>query len=160
MEIKLISPVQCSNEEIQSFCRLVLEGDQVPGDGLAERIKICQLLGFAYEGKELIAVTAVKNPNEQYKHGVFTKAGVPNLSSKYPYEIGYAFTKKAYRGKGIHQQLVTALIKESGATHFYGTTKSANVPYILEKIGFAKTGKDYQNDEKEVLQLFTFGEAQ
>ena len=160
MNINLRNPAECSNEDIQSFCKLVLDGDQVPGDGLSGRVKACLLLGFAYEGKELIAITAVKNPNEQYKNGVFMNAGVPELSNEYPYEIGYAFTKAAFRGKGIHQQLVLALIKACGAPNFYGTTKATNVPYILKKIGFKKTGNDYSNDDNEVLQLFTYSEPQ
>lgn len=131
-------------------------GEQVETEGLIDRIKSSRLLAYASEDKKMIGVTALKNPSLNYRNGVFKKAGVAPIAKQFPLEIGYAFTLKAFRGKGIHQQLVRELIKATAGNNYYATTKAENVPAILEKLGFQKTGHEYQNPQKEKLHLFTY----
>jgi hypothetical protein len=151
-----MAPGQCTAEKLNSFYDLVSEGEQVNLAGLPGRIKACRMLGFAYEGTKLVAVTALKVPGENYKNKIFSSAGVADLSPGFNSEMGYAFTMPEFRAKGIHQQLVAGLIRESGEKKFYATTKAANVPYILEKMGFKKAGNSYTNESEELLHLYTY----
>jgi hypothetical protein len=155
MDIQIKTPEKCSATELNAFRELVLSAEQVPAGGLAERIRSCLYLGFAYHADELIAVTGVKQPAHSYRRRIFEKAGVADQRKDFTYEIGYAFTKPAYRGRGIHRYLVSALVSETTSGNFFATTKVANVPRILETLGFTKCGTDYKNDDDETLQLFT-----
>jgi len=156
MEIRILKPGECQAREIDAFCELVTMGEQVPLEGLSGRIRNAHLLAFAYDADKLVAVTAVKNPAIAYRNDVFKKAGVYDLAAHYPFEIGYAFTIKRYRGRGLHQELLYDLMTKIGAENCYATTKAENVPYILEKLHFKKTGSDYKNEDGESLKLFTY----
>jgi hypothetical protein len=156
VEIRILKPGECQAREIEAFCELVAMGEQVPLRGLPRRVRSAYLLAFAYDADRLVAVTAVKNPANSYRDGVFKKAGVFNLAGNYPYEIGYAFTIEGYRGRGLHQGLLNGLIIKIGFQNCYATTKAENVPYVLEKLLFTKTGSDYKNEDGETLKLFTY----
>jgi len=156
VEIRILNPGECRAREIKAFCDLVSMGEQVPLAGLSIRVRNAHLLAFAYYADKLVAVTAVKNPTIAYRNGVFNKAGVVDLAVNYPYEIGYAFTIEDYRGRGLHQELLNGLIGKIGSQNCYATTKAENVPYILEKLHFTKTGNDYKNEDGETLTLFTY----
>lgn len=67
-------PNECSAAELQDFAALVLEGGEVPAVGLEARIKKAEKLLFLAQDSCLKGIAAVKNPEKDYKEGVFQKA--------------------------------------------------------------------------------------
>lgn len=155
---KIKEPSECSEKEIKDFYQKVLEGGQVDPFGLKDRIKRAALLAFHYEENTLVGITALKRPDETYKKEVFRKAGVSKESDKYNLEIGWAYTTKEYRGRGICSSLIQELIVASVSQNMFATTKTDNLPMqkILKRNGFQKTGKSYLGRTSGYhLQLFT-----
>jgi RimJ/RimL family protein N-acetyltransferase len=155
---KIKEPSECSEKEIEDFYQKVLDGEQVDPFGLRDRIKKAVLLAFHYEENTLVGIAALKRPNETYKKKVFRKAGVSKESDKYNLELGWAYTIKEYRGKGICSSLVQKLISALGSQNIFATTRTDNFPMqvILIKNGFQKTDKPFKRKNSTYnLQLFT-----
>ncbi len=123
---------------------------------LENRIKGADFLSFCESENELVGVASIKNPDNAYKKDTFRKANVEELSDNYNFEIGYAVTKESHRRKGISEQLIKSLIKNSNSKSFYATTKNDGMPRLLEIIGFAKLGDNYLNNDNETLTLYHF----
>jgi len=154
---KIKEPSECSEKEIEDFYQKVIDGEQVDPFGLRDKIKRASLLAFHYEENTLVGIAALKRPNETYKKEVFRKAGVSKESDKYNLEIGWAYTTKEYRGRGICSGLIQKLIVASASQNIFATTKTDNLPMqkILKRNGFQKTGKSYQGRTSGYhLQLF------
>lgn len=155
---KFKEPSECSESELENFYQMALKGEQVVKAGLRGRIENAKLLAFHYERDTLVGVAALKKPSEDYKQRVFRKAGVPEEVSKYNCELGWAFTEKKYRGKGIGSGLVQKIIDKFGFQNIYATTKTDNksAKRILGKSGFRAIGQPYQGtiNRRSKLQLF------
>ena len=156
VDIKVKSPQQSTDSEIEAFISLVIEGGQVAISGLEGRIKNSKLLGFAYENGQLVGVRAIKKPVESYKQRVFKKSGVPEMSKRYKYEVGYAYTSPNMRNKGVYKDMTKEMFK--GLKYpVYATTRSTNKTVIktLEKNGFVITGEPFKGDGNYNIILLT-----
>lgn len=159
---KIRETSNCNKQEIENFHQLVLNGGQVEVSGLRNRIRRAKLLAFHYEKNTLVAITALKRPNETYKKDVFRKAGVSEESDKYNLEVGWAFTVEEYRGKGICSGLVQKIVNKSKSEAIFATTKKHNLQMhrILKKNGFQKIGKPFRGRTNGYyLELFVRSKA-
>lgn len=156
-EIKIKKPSKCTEEELNEFYKMVVEGGQVEVRGLRERIKRAAFLAFYYERKVLIGIGALKRPQESYKKKVFRRAGVPGKSGEYELELGWVYIKPEHRRRGVCSSLLHQLILMTGSKKVFATTRKDNFPMkrVLERIGFRKVGKPYKLDnDTSVLELF------
>lgn len=156
MTIKIFKPENCTEEQLKMFYDIVVEGNQVNPNGLLNRIKAADFLSFCELDNKTVGVASIKNPDKNYKKSTFVKANVGRLSDNYDYEIGYTVTKETYRRKGISEKLIKSLMDNSISKSFYATTKNDGMRHLLEKIGFAKLGDNYTNDNNEVLTLYHY----
>jgi RimJ/RimL family protein N-acetyltransferase len=150
-------PSECSEEELESFHRLVLKGDQVENSGLKERIRRNgALLAFHYENGVIIGVTGLKKPNKAHKEKIFGQAAVSEEADNYDLEIGWAFVEKEYRGKGVCPHLIQEIFDSSKSQNFFATAREDNtsVHRVLEKRGFKKIGRPYAGRDNRRCQLF------
>ena len=154
LQILLLTPGQCTREQLDQFHDLVISGKQVQEEGLSERIAGASLLGFAYLEDQLAGVASVKNQKRSYVIGIFLKAKVPRLADAYQYEVGYAVTHNSFRRKGVSRSLIAQLMKSKPDTSFYATTKNDGMRELLIKSGFNKLGNSYQNAGGETLDLY------
>jgi len=153
-QILLLTPEECTSEQLADFHDLVVSGNQVQQEGLADRIAGASLLAFAYLEKQLAGVASVKNQKRSYITGIFLKAKVPRLAEQYQYELGYAVTHSSFRRKGISRDLIGKLIASQPGTSFYATTKNDAMRDLLTKSGFNTLGNPYQNADGETLDLY------
>lgn len=157
---KIREPSKCSQEELENFYQKVLKSEQVQKAGLRSRIKRAKILAFHYEENTLVSIAALKQPDEDYKKRVFRNAGVSEEADKYNLELGWVFTEKEYRGKGIGSGLVQRIIDEFGSQNIFSTTETRRedelpMTRILEKNGFEKLGKPYQGSlNRRNLQMY------
>ncbi len=156
MTIKIFEPKNCSNDQLQTFFDIVVEGNQVDMHRLLNRIKAAYFLSFCELNNEVIGIASIKNPSMKYKKKTFKKANVEEFADNFDYEIGYAVTKETHRRKGISMQLIKSLMGKSTSKSFYATTKNDGMRHLLEKIGFERLGGNYTNDNNETLTLYRY----
>lgn len=156
MNSEIKKPSECSKQEVENFFDLVKKGDEVQTHGLKGLIDKAIFLAFHYEKSALVGVVGLKQPNKSYKDKIFRKAGVPQESDNYDYEIGWAFTEIEYRGHRICPNLVDKLISKSPSQNIYATTKNESMKKILKRKGFKKNGHKYNGKRGDYfLELFT-----
>lgn len=158
-QIKIIKPDDCSSELLEVFYDIVLSGKQIPEKFIAGGLKRSDFLAYCLSNDKIVGVASIKNPTDNYRTSVFTKAKVPHLADKYDLEIGYAVTLEQHRGNGISPKLINSLINHCSLNSFYATTKNDSMRKILDKLSFEKAGSDYENDNKEILSLYIFNKA-
>lgn len=147
-------PLDCTEEELESFESLVLLGGQVDPNGLKNRIKNCKLLGFYYsDNKELIGVSAVKQKEKISVERIKNKAKVTDKEIP-TVELGYSVTKAEFRGKGINKEINDALLENVQDEKIYATTDNDTMRKYLIGKGFSKKGDSFQGTYNENLDYF------
>ena len=151
------APADCSQEELATFEKLVLEGGEVASKGLSNRIKLAYKLIFIEINNECVSVGALKCPNENYKNKVFLKAGVAAESASYQYELGYLYTSPASRGSGVGSFLMKSICNALNGQSCFATTRENNkaMHHLFGKSSFSKLGEAYKSDKGDYyLGLF------
>lgn len=155
--IKIKKPLEFNNKEIEKFYQLVLKGGEDNPIGLNDRIKNAELLGFYYIGDEIAGIAALKNPNPNYKIRIFKDAGLSKDSEKYIFELGYAYTLKKFRKRGVCSSLIKELIEKAPSKKIFATTKvsNPNMNKINLRMGLKKSGRPFIGMEEEI-QLYLY----
>jgi RimJ/RimL family protein N-acetyltransferase len=104
----------------------------------------------------LTTIVAIKRPTANHLLEVFRKANEGAMPGNFSLELGWAYTVDSYRGKGICNELVQAILKVE-TENLFATTRCDNLPMqkILNKNGFKVIGKPYESDGDYSLLLFT-----
>jgi len=123
---------------------------------LDTKIDRCELICVAKINSQYAAIGAIK----QKTPSSFTnaKAGVPDLSNDFEWELGYLYTNEEYRRRGLASVITKTLIDNYGEKNLMASTEiSANskMVKILENNGFRLFGKPWQSGIHEnYLGLF------
>lgn len=144
----ITKPALCSKVDLQEFCKLVRQGDEVEAQGLEARVKRAKALVFLRVDGELVGVAALKEPALTYRDGVFRKALVPAPSTIFRFELGWVFVLPAHRRKGYSRVLSGAAISQSDREPIFATTRLDNVAMqkALEDLGLRRLGDSWQSD--------------
>lgn len=152
----LKGPIDCTGGERREFARLVRRGFEGSTEDLDRRIGDARCLAFHYAASgELVAVAALKAPDERYRCDVFEKAEASVEPADYELELGWVFVVPAHRGKRIAESLCRRLLARVPASRVFATTRPDN-PFmirILQALGFSPAGKPYRR-RGEQLALF------
>lgn len=154
MEISVLAPSDCTEEELAIFFRLVEEGGQVNTKTLMNRIKSARLLAFGYVDKELTCVSSIKIPDIGYKNRIFKSASIESESKLYSFELGYSMTKEKHRGNGYNFKLNSTLLSKLELSKVYATTANPGMIHLLKKLGFKSIGKSFKGKYNEELQIY------
>ncbi|HHD2942138.1 MULTISPECIES: GNAT family N-acetyltransferase [Enterobacter cloacae complex] len=157
MKTLVKNPTCCSNTEIARFEALVNEGGEVESAGLQKRILRAELLIFIYDNDDqIVAVGAIKNPNEGYKSTIFEKSGASG-QEQYDFELGWLYVAEIARGKGYGRILMELICKQLADKSCFATTRENNVAmqYLFNNFGFSHLGKPYKSTRgKHSLTLY------
>lgn len=156
-------PSDCSEAELQDFAALVLAGGEVTAVGLDVRIKKAEALVFLSQNNCLKGIAAVKNPEQNYKSGVFQKAKASVQANEFPFELGWVFVLPSSRGAGFSHKLVQAALGATGGRAIFATSRAGNAPMhkVLNVHGLSKHGEEYaSNRGNQNLVLFISNLAQ
>lgn len=156
-------PSECSETELLDFASLVLAGGEVTADGLNDRIKKAEVLIFLAQDNYLKGIAAVKNPEVNYKNGVFKKASATVPASAFPFELGWVFVLPSSRGAGYSHKLVKAAVGVTSSQGIFATSRTDNAPMrkVLKAHGFSCHGEAYaSNRGTHKLVLFVANAAQ
>ncbi len=147
-------PTDCTEDELNNFKNLVIEGGQVDSTGLENRINQCKFLGFFYnDKKELVGISAIKTKTKHSVEAIKLKAGISD--GKLPiYELGYSVTKQNFRGQGINRAINDKLLEAAKTIDIYATTDNDTMRKYLIERGFSKKGKSFKGRYNENLDYF------
>jgi GNAT superfamily N-acetyltransferase len=111
-----------------------------------EKIDRCQLICIAFVENDVAAIGAIKEKTQSDFSA--EKAGLPELSNDFEWELGYFFTQEKYAGKGLASMIAKLLIEEYGKGNLMASTEIAANPAmvnILQKNGFRLFGKPWKS---------------
>ncbi len=154
MKLGAAQPQACTAADLDSFCKLVVMGDQVDPSGLHQRVLAAHTLVFLREGNTLAGIAAIKKPGKSYRRAVFKKADV--LDEGFELELGWVVVAAAYRGRNLSHHLVEAAVS---LVHdpLFATSRTDNAPMhkTLKRCGFARAGSPYPGIRpEEQIALF------
>ncbi|HYR77446.1 MAG TPA: GNAT family N-acetyltransferase [Pyrinomonadaceae bacterium] len=155
-------PSDCSPTELEDFERLVLAGGEVTAAGLNARIKNAAILIYVSQSNYVTGIAALKQPQEQYKKGVFQKAGATAQPNEFPLELGWIFVVPASRGAGLSHKLVEVALDASNGRGIFATSRADNAAMhcVLKAHGFSIHGHAYASDRNDhELVLFLWNAA-
>jgi hypothetical protein len=141
-------PYDCSMTQLHHFYLLLRQGNKVSPVDLPLKIFNAAFLGFCYNGKKLVGISAVKRPCPSYLEEVYKKAGIIAGIEKPFLEIGYSFTRESVRQKGISSTLKRMLLKKISDHHgiIFSTTATPSSQRFLVANGFRAKGNPYQGN--------------
>ncbi|RDC55857.1 hypothetical protein DU508_16490 [Pedobacter chinensis] len=158
-------PCDCSITELHYFYLLLRKGNKVSPIDLPLKILNSDYLGFCYQNKKLVGISAIKSPTRSYLEDVHLKAGIIYTIDRPFLEIGYSFTLACFRRKGISGTLKRMLLGK--VRHHQGilfsTTAIPSSQRFLMANGFHPQGNPYRGNydnniiyfEKEMQPGFT-----
>lgn len=155
MEIKVITPDNCTKKELNDFCQLAKKGGQVSTRSLMNRIRNTKLLAFGYVNEELASISSIKVPFIEYKNRIFKSSSIECESHFYSFELGYSMTIEKHRGNGYNFQLNSELLSKLKLCKVYATTANPGMIYLLEKLNFVAIGEKYKGKYNDKLQLYS-----
>lgn len=148
-------PSKFSVTQIDQFLKLLIYQNQVKDPSL-KKIRASKLICIVYDNENPIGIGAIK---QVYK-SPFDKAEVSELKNDFEFELGYLFVNNDdnFKDLGIGKTICKLLLKHLGDENIFATTdlndKNA-MKYILESLGFKKTGKSYIGEEtKKLIGLY------
>jgi GNAT superfamily N-acetyltransferase len=143
--IKIQVPGSCASDELAQIEKLVLLGSEVMPAGLGDRIARSVRLSWAHNESRIVAVAALKRPNERYRKSVFQKSGATESPSDWEVELGWIFVCEGHRRKSLARKLVAALFTHEPDRNVFATTREQNDPImpLLKEFGFVQEGTAY-----------------
>jgi GNAT superfamily N-acetyltransferase len=155
--LHLAPPAACSKHDLAEFAELVRQG--FPGAvNLDARILEADLLGlYRVADGRLVAVAALKRPDEQHRCALFVGAGFAVHAAEYELDLGWIFVDPALRRCGIASHLCSRLLSQVPNTGVFATTRPSNgaMLSILRAHDFTQIGTPFLHPHrKEHLVLF------
>jgi len=146
-----------TKREIEQFIAMVLRGGEVAERPLRTNIPKAECLVFLHSDDDLIAVAALKIPQNSYRATLSSKSGVSVSTTAFPFELGYIFVVPEARGRRYSGCLVASALEAAGSRGTFATSRSDNIAIhkTLRRSGFEVAGDAYlSEDGRRELQLF------
>lgn len=138
------------------FIAFVTNAGEVNPATLPGLVESAALLVMLFAEETLIGTAAVKTPFAHHRSGEFTKAQVPDLAKRYPFELGWVVMHPDHRRRGHGRTVVTEAARRApGGT--YATTKTKSMHAILKETGFHVLGQPYRSVLNSDAELSLFG---
>jgi hypothetical protein len=80
---------ELSSKEINQIKNLIIEGDEVDVETLAERLSNVERISFFIENEEVISTASIKIPTNNYKKNTFINSKSNMNNEDFEYELGY-----------------------------------------------------------------------
>lgn len=155
---QIAEPGICTEAELEAFCELVNQGEEVAVQGLQARVKKAKALVFLRGNGQLVGVAGLKCPEKSYRNKVFRNAGVANAATAFDLELGWVFVPKANRGKGYSKVLSAAALTQNDGQATFATTRADNVPMqrTIEYLGFRRLGDSWLSTRDQGARLVLY----
>lgn len=145
IEYHVINHAEIDNTVRGTFAEMLRKQGKVKGN-LEEKADRCKLVCIARVNGTVVAIGGIKSITASD----FTteKAGVPDLSSEFEWELGYLYTDREHNGRGIGSNVARLLVEAYGKGNLMASTEITANPAmvsILEKHGFRLFGKPWKS---------------
>ena len=143
IEYEIIQRTEIDDSIRSTFAEMLRKQGKVQGD-LHTKADRCRLLCVVRVDGRVIAVGGIK----QKTASDFIVAGIPDLSIRFEWELGYLYTDSNYTGRGIASNVTRLLVETYGQGNLMASTEIAANPAmvrILEKQGFRLYGKPWKS---------------
>ncbi|HNW90065.1 MAG TPA: hypothetical protein PKN48_10405 [Bacteroidales bacterium] len=149
-------PKDCDESEICKFYELVIKGCKVQKEGLRNRIINCNLLGFCSVDNHIIAISSIKQPQKSYVEKVVLCAQLDRNWQDLKFEIGYSFTEKIYRRKGINSEIKKLLLDQMKDVEgiIFSTTAIESSQNFLSQHGFVNIGQPFDGKNDKAIKYY------
>lgn len=149
----LRQPNNSTEEQRHDFARLVRQGFGTAGAGLDSRIGAARCLAFHYALLDgLVAIAALKSPDDKYRRDVFKWASSPESYTDYAVELGWVYVEPTYRESRIATRLCEHLLSITTIDAVFATTRIDNavMSRVLLTCGFDKVGTPFLYREEQL----------
>lgn len=150
-------PTAFSRAQLDDFVSLVLEGGEVQGAGLEERVAAAPQLAFLRLGDCLVGVGGLKTPSNGHRRQVEAGANFALPPEQVPYELGWIFILPSARNLKLSLPLCRPLVAAAGSHGVFATSRVSNVGMhrTLDKLGLLRQGAEWRSQlGNENLALF------
>lgn len=145
IEYEIIQHTEISDFARTIFAEMLRKQGKVQEE-LATKADRCKLICIARVNGKAIAIGGVKKKTaSDFTHD---KAGVPDLSGEFEWELGYLHTDHDFAGRGIGSDVTRLLVEAYGNGNLMASTEITANPAmvrILEKQGFKLFGKPWRS---------------
>jgi hypothetical protein len=144
-EYKIGKATDFSKTDIASYKKIVIDAGEVSEATFDGLISKDPTLLFIPNTINIVAVGALKIPNDEYKKKVFTKSKTAAKSKDFTFELGWVVSLTSGNGKKLVE------ILSSVTPNIYATVRQENktMKHILEKFGFIKSGNSYKSERND-----------
>jgi GNAT superfamily N-acetyltransferase len=140
--------IQCSelDDSVRAiFAEMLRKQGKVQGV-LAKKADRCKLICLAKVNGKVVAIGGIKQKTAS--DFAKDKAGMPDFSNEFEWELGYLYTDSDYSGRGIASNIARLLVDVHGKGNLMASTELTANPAmvrILEKHGFKLFGKPWKS---------------
>ena len=145
IEYQILHSKDFNSDHRKLVAKMLAEQGKVKGN-LENKIDRCKLICIVDVDDKAVAMGAIKKQTRSDFDS--EKAGLPNLSDEFKWELGYLYTRPDYKGKGIGSNVVKLLLENYGNGRLMASTEIAANPAmvkILERNGFRPYGKPWKS---------------
>ena len=136
---------EIKTEIATAFVELLKEQDKVQNPSVDKILK-CKEICICYFDGKLAAIGAIKPKTASVFKS--NKANLEFIASEFEWELGYCYTRKKYRNKGISTYIVRMLLADVGECNLMASTEiyyDNPMVNILEKHGFCLWGQPWKS---------------
>ncbi len=127
LEVHVKRPAEIEPQLMERICGLIEAGGEVGLSWIRENLSDAFLIGFALEEGRVVGTLTHKRPKEKYVRYLMEKTGL-DLTGYL--ERGYTYLRPEYRGRGIADRILKALVKGSANKSIYITIRMDNAEAI------------------------------
>ena len=155
IEYEIINSNEFKDSHRNVFANMLHKQGKVQGN-LYQKVDRCKLICIAKMKDKVVSIGAIKQKTQTDFSN--NKAGIPDYSNKFEWELGYLYTDEDYEGYGIASTITSKLIDSYGKGNLMASTEIEANPAmvkILENHGFKLFGKPLKSDiHDDYLGLF------
>lgn len=146
MSFEIILKKDFNDSHRDILAKMLEKQGKVRGD-LNEKIARCEMICIGKVDDEEVAIGAIKEKTAS--DFSLDKAGLPDLSDDFEWELGYFYTCESFTRKGMASTIAKLLITEYGNENLMASTEITANPSmvnILHKNGFRLFGKPWKSE--------------
>jgi GNAT superfamily N-acetyltransferase len=148
------TPEEIAPDVMEMICGLIEAGGEVGRSWIRENLKAAFLIGYAMEEGRVVGTLTHKRPKEKYLAYLKEKTGIELTGYL---ERGYTYLRPEYRGRGIADRILKALVERSRGMKIYVTIRTDNKKAVaLSLRNGMRLVASYHNDRTgHEIGLFT-----
>jgi hypothetical protein len=148
-------PEDCTEVELEAFCRLVRDGGEVEVAHLGEAVRSAHRLILVFN-PDVVGCCGLKHPRRAYRDYVARASGVRLEEELFPIELGWLYFAREHRGQGGVELGLPLVEREIRRLGCFATVRTSNHPTarILRLLGFELAGRPYPSRRGEELRLW------